>query len=173
MRPVVDIIGDVVTAMSAKMLITPIADYTSVNYLYGTLEEMGGILAEWTKKPTVNKEQFPLICLVQPFEEDIKNKGYEVEVPLNVLILTDSKQEYKAADRYTYSFKPILYPLWDLFISRLRNSKEISPEISEYKKTDHIDWGKLTPDGKPVTPFSDFLDGIELKNLTVKIFKTN
>jgi hypothetical protein len=175
---IASIVGNMITVTGTEIIFTNVQEsYEAtitpvVNYLYGEREEMGRTLVEWSKTPVLNKEQFPLICLVQPFKESVINKGYDVEVSLNILILTDSKQGYLAEDRYTYSFKPILYPLLDLFISRLRNSKEISPEISEYDKTDHVEWGKLDVTGKPVSLFSDFVDGIEIENLKIKIFKT-
>ena len=144
-----------------------------INYHFGHGAEIVNTFSEITKNASYKKEQFPAICLIQDFPEAVKKSdGYECEASLNIVILTDSKQKYKAADRYANTFKPILYPLYDLFIDRLRNSTEIAPDYPEHTKTDRLFWGKSGLYGNSGNIFNDYIDAIELENLKVKIFKT-
>lgn len=233
MRPIVDIIADVVTAMKPTFDVTPsvagqVVTFTDTNYVthklfvgerikakdgsadsgwhYGTVTtitdgnvftvtftdltdasvgipevvlnyhhghglEIVNTFIEITKS-TSKLEQFPAICLLQDITEKVTVNGYEREADLNIIILTDSKQTYKAADRYTNTFEPILYNLYDLFMERLEHSNYVSPEDPPHDKTDRLAWGKSGLYGNTANIFNDFIDAIEIDNLKIKTFKT-
>jgi hypothetical protein len=142
-----------------------------INYIYGHREEIKNTLIEWTQKPTVNKEQFPLIMLFLDIPENFSEDGFVRDAELNMAFVTDSKQEYKAADRYTYTLKVIIYPLIDLFFYSFRRCNSLTSELSTYKRTDRLLWGTGDAYGMKNNMFADFLDGVEIENLKVKIFE--
>jgi hypothetical protein len=119
----------------------------------------------------VKREQFPALILVQEFEEGVDVKAGTREANLRVLILTDSKKEYVAAERYTYTIKPILYPLEELFLKCLGRSVEVGGYGVDYTRIDHVRWGAEAGDGTASNVFNDFIDAVELLNLKVKILK--
>lgn len=164
MKPVVTIIGEVVTRMQIE--------YPGLQYHYGTQKEIIDRFTEMTKKSTIKNVMFPAICLIMPLKETVTNNGYLRDVSLNLLILTDSKQGFTTADRYTYSYTPILYPLWEHFIEIAEYHHEISPHNMEYERTDQVSWGKYGLDESKAQQFNDYIDAIEIENLKIQIINT-
>lgn len=143
-----------------------------LNYHYGTDDEMIQRFAQITQIGSLKQEQFPLIYLFQPFKETVANDGYSREVSLNILILTDTQNEWSTPERYDYNYRTILYPLLDLLMQRISFSNSLSPEIETYDRTDQVSWGRHAVNEKPSIAFRDYVDGIEIENLKLKIFKT-
>jgi len=146
---------------------SPSAIEVVLNYEYGNYEIVVARFNEMSQNPTYKHEMFPAIVLFQPFEETVENDGDNRLVTLNLVILTDSSQDYSYADRYTYNFKVRLYPLEDLFVSRLKATDEFTVDFTAgYTRTDLP--GKLLDKREPL--FNDFIDCIEWKNLKLKIY---
>lgn len=163
----------IVTATGHGMTAETLASASVVlNYHYGHRLEIVNIFKEWTRKDTVKKEQFPAICLFHDFEERVSNNGYERECDLNLVIMTDTKPTFTAADRYTYSFDPVLYPLYELFMERLAESSEIAEVYPEHTKIDRLYWGKTGLYGNTGNIFNDYIDAIEIDNLKIKTLKS-
>ena len=142
-----------------------------INYHYGHPLEIVNLFKQATHSESVKYEQFPAICLMQDFPEKFTDAN-DREVELNVVILTDTKREYEASQRYTYTFKPVLYPLYDLFLTALTESSYISGQYFDHTRYDRLYWGKSGLYGNTGNIFNDFIDAIELENLKVKILKS-
>lgn len=166
---IVDIIGDVVESMRL--------DNETPYYLYGHPTEVVNTLAEWTKAPMMKDKKFPIVILFQDFEEDKgRNMAHNSSVSLNLVICTSTKREYKSADRYENTFKPVLYPLYDLFMQKLATSGYFFDIVEGYVphvKVDRVFWGKDGLYGNTGNMFNDFIDAIEIKNLELTILNTN
>lgn len=157
--------GTVVITPPVTKLIPPSAIEIVLVFDHGHPTECVNRVKEYTHHDTLKFESFPRILLFHDFEEKVT---YETAVSLNVVILTDTSPTYTTPQRYTYSFDPILTPLYDLFLRQLADSANIvSTEANYFKHTkiDRLYWGKNGLYGNTANVFDDFIDAIELVNL--------
>jgi hypothetical protein len=165
-------IDSIIITLPASRPVPPSTIAIVLNYHHGHLLEIKNIFQLATQKATLKLEQFPAIVLVQDFPEKTNRKQHERIATVRILILTDSKQAYTAAERYTNTFEPKLYPLEDLFLKKLESSKEIGGYEQDYVRYDRLFWGRATGEGTASNIFNDFIDAIELENLNLKILNT-
>jgi hypothetical protein len=149
----------------------------TVNFHYGHPLEVVNELSEQVLTDANREARFPCIFLPMDFSENRNAEGYDAIAELTFILMTDTKPEYKAADRYTYSFDTVLYPLYDIFIRKLAASTELEIEkdggtLPVHEKTDRLYWGKTGLYGNTANIFNDFIDAIEINKLKVKILKT-
>lgn len=161
---IVDVIGEIVEKVNETI---------PCYYLYGHPQEIVNTLSEWTKDETKKFSKFPLICLFQDFEESKgENAMINSKVSLNIVICTATEPGYKSEDRYTNTFKTILYPIYNLFMDRLAYSGMIlnaDPALISHTKIDRVFWGKAGLYGNTSNMFNDYIDAIELQNLELEI----
>lgn len=161
---IVDIIGSVVSEVNETI---------PCEYLYGHPLEITNILSSWGKDDTKKFSRFPLICLYQDFEETKgENQMINSLVSLKVVIITNTEKDYNSIERYTNTFKTVLYPLYNLFMDKLAHSGMINnsdPALIPHKKIDRLYWGKFNLYGNTGSMFNDYIDAIELQNLELEI----
>lgn len=95
------------------------AGLDSPYFFYGTPVEINRQLEQRDHGSSKGKV-YPAIALRLPSNEDVKN-GL-VNYNINIAILMQTKVEYDAPDRYLNVVKPILYPLYELFLDRLKRA---------------------------------------------------
>lgn len=172
-KPIVDIFGEICDKIRLEYdpIIAPVVGPPAVPgsggkkpyYLYGHPLEIMKILSEKSANDTLKFEKYPLIVLFQDFKEGITLTGRDV--PLNIAIITETRQDYTAAERYNDTFKNTIYPIWDLLIKYIKRSKYIDNKMElTYDKTDRLYWGKNNSN-----LFNDFIDAIEIENLKLQI----
>jgi len=175
-KPIVEMIQDVVTATSAVVLPTLTAEdanITFLNYMYGHPVEVMNVLAEMERSEEYRAKKFPCIILFQDFTESMGTVGpHYTRATLNIAIAHATRPDIIASERYTSSFKPILYPIYEAFIKQiaLYNRFEVryrDVRNVEHQKIDRLFWGKNgTNTGNQGI---DYLDAIEIQNLTITI----
>lgn len=167
---IVDIFDDIITNVRAKY-------DTILNkepyYLFGHPLEIINVLSEKTKNDTLKFEKFPLVALFQDFDESKEVPGQVSSANLRLVICTDTKPEYSSVERYTNSFKTVLYPIYELLIDELRVNKFIKSHSFSYTKTDRLYWGKQGLYGNDGNIFNDFIDAIEITNLNLSFNYNN
>jgi hypothetical protein len=169
---IVDIIGQIVESIRGTYDPPAGLPNGSPFYLYGHPLEVINTLSEWTKNPTKKFQKFPLIILFTDIEESKGlHQGINSEVKLEVIICTATKPEYKSTERTEITFKPVLYPLYDLFIAELANSGYFmeSNDLVPHTMTPRYYWGKSGLYGNTANMFNDYIDAIEIKNLQLTI----
>lgn len=175
-KPIVEMIQDVVTATSTAILATlqdVVPTIETINYMYGHPVEVMNILANMEKSIEYRAKKFPAIILFQDFTESMGNAGpHYTRATLNIVLAHATRPEIIASERYTTSFKPILYPLYEAFIKQLAlyNGFEVKyrdVRNVEHQKIDRLFWGKNgTNTGNQGV---DYLDAIEIQNLIITI----
>jgi hypothetical protein len=165
MRPIVSIIEDVVAKVRAKYD----AEGEKPYYMHGHPQEIVRILSEKTASGQFKFKKFPAIILVQDFDETTAGEG--IEADLNILIIEETKPEFEASERYTNSFLPVLYPLFDLFLDEYKKMPgiDLSPANISYTKTDRVYWGRSGLYGNSANIANDFIDAIEVTNLSFRM----
>lgn len=178
-RYIVDVIGDVV----ANVRIDIHNKYPNLTdegrvpyYMYGHPREISRILDLKDKNAIKKFRKFPLIALFTDITEshgNLTNYGYTA--PLNLLIVTDTVNTYTSEERYENSFKPKLYPIYDLFMNNLASSQYMAERKDQiqHTKTDRLYWGSAGIYGNEGLIFNDYLDAIEINIDSVKIVKSN
>lgn len=158
---VVDVFDDIVKAVALKTGLY-------INYLYGYVNELSETLQQWSESPSKYEMKYPLVWLSQPFTiTEGKQIGIFGEIDeLRIFIITDSDKNYKAQERMTKSYKPILYPIMEELKTQIPLSKAFQGYNSSLnvKQTDRYYWGE-----NQKNMLNDVVDIIELKISGIKI----
>lgn len=110
----------------------------SINFLFGTRLEINSILDSAIKDPDQKMIRFPLIWLFVNNKRDHKmDTPFDFNANLQFAFVHITQKEYRASERLTNVFKPILQPLVDLFLEAL-----ISTYFSYmfWKENDYINY---------------------------------
>ncbi|MDR2127305.1 MAG: hypothetical protein LBP63_10830 [Prevotellaceae bacterium] len=180
MITVVDFLSDTVTKTSnlvKKVIEDETIKQTGVFYQYGHLSEIKNVLSILSQTTQQREKKYPAILLLQDF---LERKGYqqdiETEVNLQLLIVTGSKPDYRASERYFKIFKPILYPIYECLMKVLKKDGRLANGYGDiaHNKIDrpNISGFKIIVEGQTQQLFYDCLDAIEINNLNLKIKKT-
>lgn len=173
MNILVDEIGAIVTSMQnlsigdAKKFGID-AGLESPFYTYGTRVEINRYLTRQDQDIVLKHKKYPLIALRLDTSEVMNNGVFNYD--LNIAIFTLTKIEYTAKARYDNVIKPILIPLYTLFLARVKESSFMWPgnqQFPPHTKIDRPYWGIDAGEGSDRTVFKDPLDAIEILNLKI------
>lgn len=112
-------------------------------------------------------ERFPLICLVQVFEERFRADGDYADVPLTLLICNLSDPNWTSEDRYTNNYIPTLYPIYKKFLETLAASQYVvgyERTTFEHTKIDDL----YLPEGD-LNKLPDILDGVWIRDIRLRL----
>lgn len=143
-------------------------DTDSPYYMYGHPIEIINTLAEKDKNGTYKFKKYPLIALFQDFEETRGETQFvNTSASLNIVIIVNSKRDYNSSQRYSNTFKPILYPIYNLLLKYISESNyfDLAPDAVPHTKIDRVFWGKAGLYGGEANIFNDIIDAIEIQNL--------
>ncbi len=164
MRPIVDLIEDVVVLMRAGGEV-PYYEYGTTQYLSNMMLSRG--------KDNVNKyKRYPLIAFKLPTTPAQIDNGIW-SFSLNIAFIALSNEGYTVRERYEKIFKPVLYPLYQSFLDSVRLSGNFmwpnNLETPKHQQRDWYDWGTLGPLGLKAHMFNDPVEAIELTSLELKV----
>lgn len=163
---IVDIIEDVIDEVRSSYTPPSSFDSESPFYEYGHPLEIVNTLSEKEKNGTFKFKKYPMIALFQDFREGKGvNQAINASTELNMVICVNTSKDFKSKERYTNTFKTVLYPLYNLFISKLMDSPYIQQGVIPHDKYDRPYWGR---EEKHV--FSDYIDAIEIQNLELDFY---
>lgn len=138
-------------------------------YLYGHRREIANRLSKKGVNASEKYKKYPLIALRLDTSERVV--GDMTHYTLNLAIVHATKPGYTAEERYINVFKPILYPLYDLFMEELRNTGgfwwEGQRSRPEHIKIDRPFYGVPSNEGNVKQLFADPLDAIEIVDLKI------
>lgn len=142
-------------------------------FMHGHPLEILNTLSAKDRHKTYKYKKYPLIALFQDFTETIgDNMNSQGETDLHIVICTETSSDYSSTERYTNTFRPMLYPLYDLLIKHIELSKwfvNVGPGLVPHDKTDRLFWGKSGLYGNEGFTFNDRLDAIEIENLSLSL----
>lgn len=183
---IVDIFADIVSRVENVVLSTIQANETAalgstkiqgINYQKGHKIELIQTLSQMEANASTQQQKYPMVYLVQDFTE---RRGRSIkqyaEVNLQIFIAHYTEATRKVDDRMTKVFKPVLYPIY----YELMNQISLEPLIIQadeqdirHDKTDRLYWGTQSFGGNKEHSLNDYLDAIEVNNLTLNFnFKT-
>lgn len=138
-------------------------------YLYGHRLEISNRLSKKELSKVEKYKKYPLIALNEMHNPLPKRRGNVYDWRLNIAILAPTKVEYYSQDREEKVFQPTLDPLYESFITQIRNSglffwsglQDAPPHEVVRRKF----FGIPDKEGNIKFIFPDFLDAIEILNL--------
>lgn len=167
---IVDLLASIVSRVQADYRVLKGNNALTVTYMHGPVEEIEANLVEIAKAQGLpgytGAKKYPLIAVFQDFPE-VHNPagGYYADVNLPIVLIANlTSNTYKADKRYAENFKPILYPLYELFLQQMAKQPEIvgkDPNLFDHTKFDRLYYGKRSLG----TQVSDYVDAIEIQNL--------
>ena len=111
-------------------------------YLHGHPLEILKVLSERDKSKNWKYRKYPLIILLQDFEETKgANPSWSMQVSPRVLIVNQTKREFSSIKRYDENFKPILYPIYELLLEAIAEIGYFgvaAPDQIIHNKTDRL-----------------------------------
>lgn len=165
MTPIHDIIGDVVKA-TAKAL------GRNISYLYGDWDYISNILTRWNGSPETAALKYPIICLYSPYQESrsVESAKERSTANLELLILCNTQKNYLNEERDAITFGEVLRPIYQEFIGQLMKDRRIVRNYSgipAHTYTENYRYGRLGVLTSENRPFRDFIDAIEISNLSL------
>jgi len=162
---IVDIFADITTAMAPALTKLGL----NVNYTYGRQPQILTHLQTLNNSITKKGNKYPLIALFMPFRETFGNDYYAtIKFPKIVIAalsnLTDTPEK-----RYQQSFKTILYPVFDEFMTQIARHPNIVNQDQDFLTfTKQDNPGSPPPQvEKGGIQFADYVDAIEIYDLTL------
>lgn len=126
--------------MSTDIIPVKVLDVTkwnlAINYLYGSRIEINEILVNAQSDPQKNLQRFPLIWLFVNNTEDCNPDlltDFKTNLKFSIVQLTN--KAYKASDRLTHIFKPVLEPICNIFFETMKSPFCRNMLYFEYEKT--------------------------------------
>lgn len=146
---------------------------SQITYMHGHPVEIIKILAEFDQSGTQLKyNRYPLIAVFQDFDEQPVNGTMQGN--LQIVIAMQTKPEFTAAERTNVTFKPILYPLYELLLRKIKLHKSILATYTiDHTKYDRVFWGSISNADGTYNMFNDYLDAIELQNVKLTFLNNN
>lgn len=140
-------------------------------YMYGHPVEIVTRLQEVTNSPKSKAKKFPLIVLFTDIEVSRNQPvGMFGNARLNLIIATLTVPTYTAPQRLENNFKPILQPIKEQFINQMERHRQFTyPQEITYTETERYYWGKAGLYGNTANMFNDYIDCIEINNLSLNI----
>lgn len=160
------------TLLQRLQLVAP--KIQSIRYEHGHPLELIETMRERSQSPTGKFDMWPCIMLFTDFDETapVRPISYRQTVMLQIVIAYCTSPSMKAAERDTEVFTPILRPIYEEFITQIYKSTFFvvySRKQIQHKKIDRYYWGKTGLYGNAGNTFNDYIDAIEIQNLTLKV----
>lgn len=168
----IDVFEDIVADVRADTDKPGTLDTDEPFYMHGHPLEIINTLAQKDKHKTHKYNKYPIIALFQDFTETMgETQTVQSTTELNIVIATQTQSDWKASERYTNTFKTVLYPLYNLLLKHIDSSGwfAISPGLIPHDKIDRLFWGRSGLYGNEGNIFSDHLDAIEIQNLSLSM----
>jgi hypothetical protein len=141
-------------------------DVRKVYFMSGHRKEINLRLVEMSKDGAKMYDKYPLVALRLDVPEIYL--GELVHFNINIAILMNTGKDLNSDQRREKIFRPVLIPLYELFIERFTRAglfswkDQIAPP---HTKINRYMWSTLTLEGGVANPFTDPLDAVELIDL--------
>jgi hypothetical protein len=150
--------------ISTPINITSSTQYKlALYFLYGNTIEIANTLNEKDYSNTYKYKKYPCIVL---YTDNINTEIALFEAyTLYILILANTKHDFKTYERINNVYKPVLYPILDIFFDYVKNYELFSNiEPLEYSKKDTFFLANMP---KEQNTLSAIVDAIEINNLKI------
>lgn len=183
-REIIEILGDVVKAVSADCDITisyrdgseETIACPDINYIFGNAQYVKDRLDAMSKSVSTNDMKFPLVALFCPFREQRDIPGYFSKASVHILIACSSSKEWSNEERLVRSFQNILRPIYRRLKEELVVDGRIDfgyKELMPHEYSENYSYGRYGAHTDSGEALSEPIDAINITNLELKIKKTS
>jgi hypothetical protein len=138
-------------------------------YLFGHRLEISNRLVKKDSDSVEKYKKYPLVAFNEQYNTLPERRGNVLDWTLNIAILAPTKKEYWSKDRDINVFVPVLDPLYEDFLVKIRQSglffwtgdQDAPPHSAVRRKF----FGITSNEGNVKYIFNDPLDAVELINL--------
>lgn len=157
---ITNIVSEVSSNLSAEI-------GSTIAFKHGTWASIKKRIVEEASGTVTKDARFPLICLVQVFEEKYRADSEYGEVTLTLLICAQSDPNWYAEERYTNNYIPTLYPIYAEFMAVLM----ASPYFMGYRELypEHTKADDLHLPETDVNKLPECLDGLWIRDLKLRV----
>ena len=129
---------------------------------------------EKTKDAAKKYEKYPLLIMFLDYEEQIgqSDKHYISEASITMVFVAPTDKNYKAQERKEKVFRPVLWPLYEQFMSYLQLSNYFDTDVKgliPHNKTDRYFYS--ADETKAQNVFAAYFDAVEITNLELKLME--
>ena len=140
--------------------------FDNITFQYSTMTEFIQLLT--TIKDGNKKYPF---FFVHSIGVDYDNSNFDTIVTISdILIAGDSKAKWTREERDDETFKPILNPIYNTFLDKLRRDRNVEI-VKRGNITNHYFYGDTGVEGYDGAKFPDHVDVIQLKNFQFRLLK--
>jgi hypothetical protein len=149
-----------------------------VFFFHGHLKDIADNFSLMDATNRWRNQKYPCMVLLQDFAVERPDrragKAYEVRGKTQWLILAESNPEYIPEDRIAKVYKPVLYPIYEAFLTALAQAKVVigstaHTQIDRLRMTSSFSEAIAMQGVK--SSFNDYLDGIEIRDLNLELRK--
>lgn len=168
----VDVFEEIVDAVRAEY--DPTNDLEPY-YMPGHPREIANRLNLKDRDSVEKFQKWPLIYLLTDIKQshgEFKNVLYELD-SITVYIINPTNKNYTTPERIENVFKPILYPIYNILLDKINESRAIAKNSVDINH-DHYDrygWGNETVYGSEGLIFNQYLDAMELVFNNMQVYK--
>ena len=138
-------------------------------FMFGHPLELKNTLKEMTESRTQKYLKFPVVMLFSDLISSPSSvRGAFQDVTLNIVIAMSTKPTYKASERTTNNFIPILRPIYQALIEEIYRSGYFWVQSQRQllgRDIERYFWGAGSAQGNTENFFNDYIDAIEIKSL--------
>lgn len=167
-----EVVSAVSSAITAKLKnVDPLI--TGVHYEYGHYTDIQQRLISYSNTASKKQDRYPLIAVFEDDRVSHQKRGVYGVSGMKVMILALSNPNYTREQREEYTFKPILYPIYEELLNQIWQSGKFmvySADQIRHTQINRPHWGDPGLYSNESYLFGDVLDGIELNNLELTIY---
>ena len=174
--PIPDLFRSTVASVSTKLL-PKLQAYDGgiqlIQFMHGHYEEVKQILKQFTENETLNNKKFPLVVLLHDYPIKMGQTGIYGEGEFHLLICTTTDPTFNSDDRYAKTFNPVLTPIYKELMHQIAKNGIYFLTQGEgqiqHTMIERLYWGRSGVYGNVSNIFNDWIDCIEITNLSLKI----
>ena len=168
-----EIFRQIVAKVSANLAGDSDLDIDQVSFKFGTwIEVMDQLIAD-DKDPAASQIKYPLVVLLQQYTEQYQSETLD-DFRGDILIVCRTEPTMKISRRYAQKFEPILNPIYAELKAVIANSRFFLGYNTRFShmKVELPHMGAASNDGNTAYRLPDFLDGILMQDVQLRINQT-
>jgi len=149
---------------------------TGVHYKYGHYNDIRRELKQEMQVADLKKDRYPLILIIEDYRVGKGLVGISGQPTVQGFILHHTDKDYTREQREAEVFDKVLYPIYYNLLREIARSGDF--QVYDETMISHTMiprpmTGIVDKDGTRAYIFDDILDGIELNNLSLKLYLDN
>lgn len=139
-----------------------------VEFQFGDWDYIADVLQVMSTSNTTSHLRYPIVCLRSPYTE--QREGKTRTATLEMLIAVNTLKDYTNEQREETSFKEILRPIYDSLILEISKDKAVKSNYAgkpNHSYTENYRYGRRGVEGGDGNKFKDYIDAIEIQNLSL------